>query len=63
MIIAINIIDGHGLSNEACCEFLPKNAVLAIHFIIKVSVSTAETNLVMCNTPETLYLYLYLNDV
>ena len=35
MILAIDSIDGYGLSNEVCYEFLPKkskvNAVLAVH--------------------------------
>ena len=27
MALAIDITDGRGLSNEACCEFLPKKSI------------------------------------
>ena len=30
-------IDGHALSNEVCCEFLPKKTnVLSVHFMASV---------------------------
>ena len=38
LILAINITDAHGISNEVCHEFLPKktgNAIFSIHFIVK----------------------------
>ena len=35
MILATDdIVDGHEFSNEVCCEFHPKKAVFAIHFIV-----------------------------
>ena len=33
--LAIDTIDEHGLSNEACHELLPKNAVFAVHYTVK----------------------------
>ena len=35
MTLAIDTVDGHGLSNEACHELLPKKTVLAIHLSLK----------------------------
>ena len=39
MALAINIIDGRDLSNEACHALLPKeeqgNSVFAVHFTVK----------------------------
>ena len=35
MTLAIDTVDGCGLSNEVCCELLPKKSVLAIHFTVR----------------------------
>ena len=34
MALAIDIMDGRGLSNKACRERLPKEAILVVHFIV-----------------------------
>ena len=32
MALAVNITDGHGLSNEACCWLLPKKSKVMLYF-------------------------------
>ena len=35
MALAIDTIDGRGVSNEVRCELLQGNAVFAVHFTVK----------------------------